>query len=281
VPLSDLALSDLTPSQLIDLNQSVLNELTSQRQLIEDIEPIAALRSEFESGTPAFLKQIDGLKDLGFLRLRRARGDGDCFYRAVGFAFVEQVLQAPEQDMAVASALSLLESTTEWLDAVGFQKLVYEDFYEVLYNLVESIIKPHDGATLTVRRLLEAFQVPEISNSLVAYLRLLTSSQLRLEEEEYSPFLLHPELGEPMNVKDFCENFVEGSGKEADHVQITALCRVLRLNVKVAYLDGRKDTIDFVDFQNDPTSQQLITLLYRPGHYDILLGEDSDLIAEI
>lgn len=80
---------------------------------------------------------------------------------AVGFSFVEQVLQAPEQDIAVASALSLLESNTEWLDAVGFQKLVYEDFYEVLYNLVESIAKPHDGATLTVRRLLEAFQVPE------------------------------------------------------------------------------------------------------------------------
>lgn len=82
----------------------------------------------------------------------------------------------------------------------------------------------------------------------------------------------------------------------ADHVQITALCRVLRLDIKVAYLDGRGDTgtVEFVDFQNESAAQEPITLLYRcvhnpsrpprrviialyarPGHYDILIKNPS------
>lgn len=84
-----------------------------------------------------------------------------------------------------------------------------------------------------------------------------------------------------MSVGPFCEKFVEATGKEAglvqviyinalthsvsDHVQITALCRVLRLDVKVAYLDGRDDTgtVDFVEFQNEQAAKEPITLLYR------------------
>jgi len=77
-----------------------------------------------------------------------------------------------------------------------------------------------------------------------------------------------------IDVRTFCENFVEATGREADHVQMTALSRVLRLNVKVAYLDGRNPdgTVDFVDFEysvDGPTGDAIV-LLYRPGHYDIL-----------
>ena len=37
-----------------------------------------------------------------------------------------------------------------------------------------------------------------MSNSIVVYLRLLTSAQMRLDPDAYAPFLFHPELGEPM-----------------------------------------------------------------------------------
>ncbi|PFH46504.1 hypothetical protein AMATHDRAFT_154758, partial [Amanita thiersii Skay4041] len=270
-------LSQLTPSQLINLNQNALNELVPQRPLIEDVEPISSLRAEYESGSAVFLKQIDWLDNQGFHRFRRARGDGDCFYRALAFAYVEQVLQSLEQDIAVTSALSLLDATVGQLEVVGFDKLVYEDFYMELYSLVNSILKPdNDGAILTAEKLLAVFQDPPLSNSIVAYLRLLTSSQLRLNEDEYSPFIFHPEFGMPMNVRDFCENFVEGSGKEADHVQMTAICSVLQLNVKVAYLDGRETpkVVEFVEFKNaSEEAKPYLTLLYRPGHYDILMRD--------
>lgn len=56
---------------------------------------------------------------------------------------------------------------------------------------------------------------PLVSNSIVVYLRLLTSAQIRSDPENFAPFLFHPELGEPMDTREFCENFVEAVGKEA------------------------------------------------------------------
>lgn len=53
------------------------------------------------------------------------------------------------------------------------------------------------------------------SNSIVVYLRLLTSAQIRADPDAYAGFLMHPEIGEPMELRDFCESFVEAVGKEA------------------------------------------------------------------
>jgi ubiquitin thioesterase protein OTUB1 len=137
--------------------------------------------------------------------------------------------------MAVAVAISLLGSTVPMLEKAGFQSLVFEDFYDVLLSLIQQIIIPEpEGTVLTSGTLLEAFQSPEgkiypmikriewtlktrtpVSNSVVVYLRLLASAQIRNDPDEYAPFLFHPELGEPMGTREFCEHFVEAVGKEA------------------------------------------------------------------
>ena len=54
-----------------------------------------------------------------------------------------------------------------------------------------------------------------VSNSVVVYLRLLTSAQIRADPDAFAPFLFHPELGIQMEPREFCENFVESVGKEA------------------------------------------------------------------
>lgn len=54
-----------------------------------------------------------------------------------------------------------------------------------------------------------------MSNSIVVYLRLLTSARIRTDPESYDAFLFDPELGEPMGPREFCEGFVEAMGKEA------------------------------------------------------------------
>lgn len=54
-----------------------------------------------------------------------------------------------------------------------------------------------------------------------------------------------------------------------DHVQITALSRALKVNISVAYLDGRvygseEGKVDFVEFQNtDEPGVDPVILLYR------------------
>jgi len=200
---------------------------------------------------------------------------------ALAFAYIASILESSDKDLAVAAAISGLESFEDKLQEAGFQKLVYEDFYEVLSSLINQVVTPEAGGTvLSIPTLVEAFQSPEVSNSIVVYLRLLTSAQIRSDPDNFTPFLFHPDLGELMTTRDFCENFVEAVGKEADHVQMTALSQALKVNIKVAYLDGRSsDRVDFVEFNHSdsesPVSESL-TLLYRPGHYDILSRKDSD-----
>lgn len=152
---------------------------------------MSALRAEYEGGSRSFVDQIDYLISQGYVSIRRARGDGDCFYRcelqractlelgyhhcvrflidhrtifpaALAFGFIEYLLNSPQTGVAVALATSLLESTVPRLESAGFQKLVFEDFYEVLLSLIQQILVPEPGGTtLTSETLLEAFQSPE------------------------------------------------------------------------------------------------------------------------
>ncbi|KAL0579386.1 hypothetical protein V5O48_002611 [Marasmius crinis-equi] len=209
------------------------------------------------------------------------------------------LLTSKDREAIVKTALETLGATPQMLENVGFEKLVFEDFYEVLEGLVKNIVKPDDvfKKILDEESLLNAFQDDTVSNSIVMYLRMLTSAQLRLDPDSYAPFLFHPETGEPMEVREFCEHFVEATGKEAgklrlpdpapnkqtysfglDHVQMTALSRALHLNVDIAYLDGRgaDGQVEFVKFQNETdTKIAPICLLYRPGHYDLLIQKNQ------
>ncbi len=77
--------------------------------------------------------------------------------------------------MAVISAISVLETTESLLERVGFQKLVFEDFYDDFLGLINAVIQPRqDGQLLTINSLLEAFNVPEGRALLLNYMNLLT-----------------------------------------------------------------------------------------------------------
>ena len=83
-------------------------------------------------------------------------------FPALGFVWVESLLTSQDPAFEASKALSLLESSLDSLEAAGFQKLVYEDFYDALAGLIRRIASPGpDGQTLNLSSLLEAFQNPE------------------------------------------------------------------------------------------------------------------------
>ncbi|KAH7333594.1 peptidase C65 Otubain-domain-containing protein [Rhizoctonia solani] len=258
--------------------------------------------SDYEGPNANVLRKIDWLqKHGGWQAVRRTRGDGDCFYRSLAFAYVEKIMTAPEPGLAVATSLSHLESTLPLLERAGFQRIVFEDFYEAFAELIQQVVPAPGKLPLTNESLLEQFQDPEISNSIVVFLRLLTSAYIRLSpEDDFTPFLIHPDTGEIIDVRTFVETFVEATGREADHPQIMALSRALRVRIKVAYLDNSNGNpledgtlpIDFVEFSlegSEEDGMKPVALLYRydymarffgnneltsstrrPGHYDTL-----------
>ncbi|KAH9976866.1 peptidase C65 Otubain-domain-containing protein [Lactifluus volemus] len=274
----DTDLTTLSQAQLYELNQSVIDStVQSTNPLMAELMPMSVLRAEYEESSEAFIKQIDFLSSQGYEGIRRSRGDGDCFYRSLIFAYIERIFNEQDMHLAVATSISTFENLLPKLEQVGFDKTVIDESWEVprdlIMGIVESDLVSNSGKTLTPAQLLEVFQNDTMSNYLVMFMRMLTSAEIRSDPEEYDPFLSHPDTGEKMPVREFCETFVEVLGKEADHVQVTAISRALRLNVKIAYLDGRSNDgrVEFVTFNNavDETETPL-TLIYRPGHYDIL-----------
>jgi len=295
----------LSDEDIFALTQNIKNEEASRRPLVSPITQLAELRAEFspfadvvghvgDNGTGAgvseyagpnanVLRKIDWLqRHGGWLGIRRTRGDGDCFYRSLAFAYVEKIMTAAEPGLAVATSLSHLESTLPLLEQAGFQRIVFEDFYECFAELIQQIVPPTGKPPLTNETLLEQFQDPEISNSIVVFLRLLTSSYIRLSpEDDFTPFLFHPDTGDMIDVRTFVEMFVEATGREADHPQIMALSKALRVRIEVAYLDNSGGTpladgtvrVDFVKFAPEGAEEdgtKPVVLLYRPGHYDTL-----------
>ena len=129
---------------------------------------------------------------------------------------------------------------------------------------------------------------PAASNYLVTFMRMITSTQIQCEPETYEPFLIHPDTGETMGVREFCKVVVEVLGKEAgeytpylpfhvgfailklffytDHVQLMAISQALKVNLKIAYLDGRSQDghVEFVTFDHATDEKENpLTLLYR------------------
>ncbi|KAI0277807.1 peptidase C65 Otubain-domain-containing protein [Russula aff. rugulosa BPL654] len=277
----DTDIRSLTPAHLYELNQSHLEDAVPfSRPAISELAPLSALRAEYENGSGSFIKQIDYLKAQGYEGIRRSRGDGDCFYRSLIFAYIERIFFREDRKVAVESSIATLEGFLPKLRDVGFTDMVIDESFEIPRDLIRGIIVDSQpagstttGTTMTRAQLLKEFQDECTSNYLVTFMRMVTSTQIQSEPETYEPFLIHPDTGETMGVKEFCKAVVEVLGKEADHVQLTAISQAFKVNLKIAYLDGRSQDgrVEFVTFNHaSDQNESPLTLLYRPGHYDIL-----------
>lgn len=272
----DMDIRDLPTAQLYEMNQRHFEEsIPNERPLMSEPAPISALRTEYENGSSSFVAQIDDLVRQGFTSIIRTRGDGDCFYRSLAFAYIDQLIRAEDPELAVATALSSFQSQKRVLEDANFDEIVYDLPCGVFTDLIKRIVS-QSSDRLTPTSLLETFQDPDGTQTpqyIVMYLRLLTSAQIRTAPDEFEAFIMHPETGMEMSITEFCELFVDPMGKEADHVQIAALSRALRVRIQIAYLDGRSSDgkVEFVEFNHEPDSSgEPLLLLYRPGHYDII-----------
>ena len=93
---------------------------------------------------------------------------------------------------------------------------------------------------------------------------------MRTDPERYLPFI------DTSDIIKYCEREVEPMNRECEAPQIHALTTYLGVNVIIEYLDGRNfDSIQGLSVATFPDSNPsqngiIVTLLYRPGHYDII-----------
>ncbi|XP_060063691.1 ubiquitin thioesterase OTUB1-like [Ylistrum balloti] len=239
----------------MEQQRKIEKEVAENQALVSLMIDFDAVSADYSKEDETYLGKIQDLKSR-YKCVRKTRGDGNCFYRAFGFAYLEQLLT---NQVDFSRFKEVASRSKEELVDLGFPRFTIEDFHDTFMDVVEKV-----GTPCTKEELHETFNDQGTSDYLVVYLRLLVSGYLQKEAEFFQNFI----EGE-RSVREFCNQEVEPMGKESDHLQVMALTSALGVAVRVVYMDrGDSSRCNHHDFPED--SVPSVYLLYRPGHYDIL-----------
>lgn len=96
---------------------------------------------------------------------------------------------------------------------------------------------------------------------------------MRRQSERFLPFL-NDDAALTGNMISYVEREVEPMGKECEQVQIIALTEYLGVRCIIEYMDGRtfneETGLSSIETETGDVAFTVV-LLYRPGHYDILV----------
>ncbi|XP_043931564.1 ubiquitin thioesterase OTUB1 isoform X1 [Protopterus annectens] len=233
----------------------IQQEIAVTNPLLSDRLPVSSLYKEYAEEDDIYREKIKHLLEK-YTCIRKTRPDGNCFYRAFGFAHLEVLL---EDSKELQKFKAVAAKSKDDLVAQGFTEFTIEDFHNTFMDLIEMVEKQ-----ASISDILTAFNDQSTSDYLVVYLRLLTSGYLQRENGFFEHFI---EGGR--TVKEFCQQEVEPMSKESDHIHIIALAQALNVSILVEYMDrGEGGSTNHHIFPEG--SDPKVYLLYRPGHYDIL-----------
>ncbi|XP_013772007.1 ubiquitin thioesterase OTUB1-like isoform X2 [Limulus polyphemus] len=223
--------------------------------LIGPLCDLSCLQNEYAEDDKVYLHKIKDLRNK-YQFMRRTRPDGNCFYRAFSFAYLESLQHDKQEYLRFKSVAS---RSKEDLIALGFPQFTIEDFHDTFMEVLNKI-----ESQMSEEELLNILNDQGYSDYIVVYMRLLTSGYLRKEEAFFSNF-----IEGDRTVVEFCHQEVEPMYKESDHIHVIALTLSLGVGVKIQYMDrGESEKVNAHNFPEDVAPR--IHLLYRPGHYDIL-----------
>ncbi|XP_042057315.1 OVARIAN TUMOR DOMAIN-containing deubiquitinating enzyme 1-like isoform X1 [Salvia splendens] len=267
--------------EVMQQHSAIQAEEAGKIPFVGDKEPLSSLAEEYKSGNPILLEKIKVLTEQ-YAAIRRTRGDGNCFFRSFMFAYLEHILQS--QDRAEIDRITVnVEQCRKTLLSLGYAEFTFEDFFSLFLEQLESVLSGKE-ACISHEELVQRSRDQSVSDYVVMFFRFITSGEIRKRLEFYEPFI---QGLSNTSVEQFCKSSVEPMGEESDHVHITALSDALGVPIRIVYLDRSHDDKgsvsvnhhDFTPSAHKVTDANIggvvalepfITLLYRPGHYDIL-----------
>eukprot|EP00437_Effrenium_voratum_P016919 CAMPEP_0181447852 /NCGR_PEP_ID=MMETSP1110-20121109/26837_1 /TAXON_ID=174948 /ORGANISM="Symbiodinium sp., Strain CCMP421" /LENGTH=370 /DNA_ID=CAMNT_0023571981 /DNA_START=38 /DNA_END=1147 /DNA_ORIENTATION=- len=244
-------------------------------------EPLSTLKEEFKFNK-SFGEKVSGLIEHGYKGWRRVRGDGNCFYRAVGFGLLEQIVSAPEpRRRAAAQRLVMKFKDLSFEEAAA--RVAHEQLVERLSRVAagqswqEIRLEPVERSDL-----LASFQDGPVDHACIRAIRELTARCLldRADDPALCGGLDFRTLCEVQgtSVKDFCNQVVLPMGVEAESVVMNAVVAALDIGLRLALLDRSEQSgLAFQDYEPPGASEHFVVhVQLRPGHYDLLYMEEVD-----
>uniref|UniRef100_A0A1I7U878 Ubiquitin thioesterase n=1 Tax=Caenorhabditis tropicalis TaxID=1561998 RepID=A0A1I7U878_9PELO len=210
----------------------------------------------------AFFSKANELTEV-YSDIRFIRGDGNCFYRAVLVGLVEIMLADKEK---LRKFITSSKEWTEKLVKLGFPDWTCTDFCEFFIEFLQNIYDGKDNADAVFKNLND----DNTANYLLMFFRLITSGHLKENAAHYEPF-----IGEGLTLAQYCETEIEAMWKESDHLAIIALVKATNIRLRIEYMDRSEAPNggwhhNLPDGNDDASFVPDITLLYRPGHYDLI-----------
>ena len=275
--------------------------------LPKNISKVATLESHsWEYSNKEIRKKIKELStEIPFFR--PIRGDGNCFYRAVGLAFLEQIylkfwyyIHKGEKNTELLDLLQVLLSKkvpllickiSETSNANSYR--ILKEFFNnqniLLYVFLREccklmmIVATAESFTEVLKSLAKAIKKNHLFDiSLVVTMRSLLyfTLQSNLNQESYSPFLASPE--------EFLEKLAI-FGEEAENILIPissdALGRIILIHM--LHKNHYTGSPEILTEKYGPLlvkpgeilkKYEVISLYFRPGHYDLGYEKENPLL---
>lgn len=227
-------------------------------QLVGEREELVKLEATYAN--LVIRKKIRTLS-LAYPQWRSIRGDGNCFYRALWVGLVEDAVgRGGDPVEALRGRFQTAEAT---LQASAAPALTEEDSWR---QVRQHFAKEEAEKKTGTREWARWYEDSETSDMFVRYLRSLTSRSLEQRRDELAVFL--PE-GQALADR---RALAERMGEEAEQLEMSALLATLDVGVRVYQLDRSEGpfAVYILPDERFKGRGELVTLLYRPGHYDLL-----------
>lgn len=244
---------------IIKQQREIEQEIAYTTALVSESQAINSLNSEYLDDAVYIAK----VKDLAskYQAIRRTRPDGNCFFRAFAYAYLEYLVRNKEE---FSKFYEYAEKSRDRLTEAGFPRFTIEDFYDTFMEVINKVKPEGDDTSEALVELHKLFNEQGYSDYVVVYLRLITSCHLKERADFYQNF-----IDGNYTIQEFCHQEVEPMYKESDHIHIIAICSALDAGVRVEYMD-RGDGNQVIAHEFPDGCKPNVFLLYRPGHYDIL-----------
>lgn len=248
-------------------------EIAEKIPFVSEKISVQELKTDYQEDDDIYQNKIKNL-ERDYEHLRRTRPDGNCFFRAFGFAYFESLI-GEENAGELDKFIKFTRKSKDDLIKLGLPAVTIEDFFEIF---LEVLIHIKEGKIKNSADLLDRFCDHTTSDYIVVYFRLITSGYLQQNADTFANFIVGA-----ASIVDFCKTEVEPMYRESDHIHVVAITSALEVCARIVYMDRGSGTsategggagavsVNAHDFPDqDPPAKPRIHLLYRPGHYDVL-----------
>ncbi|OAG29432.1 hypothetical protein NEDG_00565 [Nematocida displodere] len=181
-------------------------------------------------------------------KIRKIKGDGNCFYFSAIFLVLEHFLSGPGTP---SQLLDLLQGVNGLLKESGVEEYLIEEFSDPMFQVVKC-------ASSREAVDLEALDSIFWDHTLM-YFRMITSAYIKTHRAEFEGFL-------EKDLVEYCQAQVEVTNEYADEIELEGFSRAFNISFEIISIcDGQ-----IRKFIKGESSISIGSLLFTAQHYDII-----------